>query len=219
MEGYYEKALNTGAIDDISEALDETHEILIGVLALMGFSCLWLVILSGFILWYFIPHRGQPGKEDSGRISLTRQRYLEKDEEKLVTELTLQLALGTDMVKEVREELKVIARKNGHERKDIDCLIKKMGNFLKGTMPNSKGTGHLHESNMGFYHKLRALHPELTEHELKLCGLIRLGMTTKEIAVVNNVTMKAIEMAKYRLKKKINLDNTARLDDYVYQID
>ncbi len=50
-------------------------------------------------------------------------------------------------------------------------------------------------------------HIRLSQTELEICGLIKLGLTTKEIAIATNSTYKAIESAKYRIRKKMNLDS------------
>ncbi len=62
-----------------------------------------------------------------------------------------------------------------------------------------------------FVNKINKLFPRLTETELEVCALIKLGLNTKEIAIATNSTYKAIESAKYRLRKKMNLDSNTNL--------
>ena len=51
-------------------------------------------------------------------------------------------------------------------------------------------------------------HPNLTENEKKLCALLRLDMTTKEIAAITHQNPSSIEVARTRMRKKMNLSNT-----------
>jgi DNA-binding CsgD family transcriptional regulator len=44
-----------------------------------------------------------------------------------------------------------------------------------------------------------------------LCGFIKVGLSNKEIAALNNITPKAVEMARYRLRKKLNVDGQVDL--------
>jgi len=48
---------------------------------------------------------------------------------------------------------------------------------------------------------------DLTEHDIKLCAYIRLNLTNKEIARYENVTLRAIQTKRYRLKKKMGLSS------------
>ncbi|MCJ7932606.1 MAG: hypothetical protein MUW56_02960 [Chryseobacterium sp.] len=56
-----------------------------------------------------------------------------------------------------------------------------------------------------FYQKLNDHHNELTDYDLKFCAYIRLNLTTKEMAQFENITLRAAETRKYRLKKKLEL--------------
>lgn len=59
-----------------------------------------------------------------------------------------------------------------------------------------------------FYFKLRRLYPGLSPAEEKLCAFLRLNMSSKEIAAITQQSLKSIEVARARLRKKLNLTNT-----------
>ncbi|WP_449399213.1 helix-turn-helix transcriptional regulator [Chryseobacterium wanjuense] len=56
-----------------------------------------------------------------------------------------------------------------------------------------------------FSQKLFSMYPDLTDSELKICAYLRLNLTNKEICQYENVTIRAIETRKYRLKKRLGL--------------
>jgi len=60
----------------------------------------------------------------------------------------------------------------------------------------------------GFYERLRQLHPDLTLNERRLCAFLRLDMTTKEISDITGQSIRAIKMARVRLRSKLGLTNT-----------
>ncbi|NML68722.1 hypothetical protein HHL23_02780 [Chryseobacterium sp. RP-3-3] len=66
-------------------------------------------------------------------------------------------------------------------------------------------------TNALFVAKIRDICPKINDTELEVCALIKLGLTTKEIAIATNSTYKAIESIKYRLRKKMNLESTVNL--------
>ncbi len=64
---------------------------------------------------------------------------------------------------------------------------------------------HVHE---GFFTKLLEQYPELTSNELRLCALLKLNMSTKEMADLTGQSLNAIEMARFRIRKKLGISNT-----------
>jgi hypothetical protein len=57
----------------------------------------------------------------------------------------------------------------------------------------------------GFYERLLEKFPDLTPNELKMCGLLRLNLTTKEMSELTGQQRGAIEMARFRLRKHLGL--------------
>ncbi len=101
------------------------------------------------------------------------------------------------------------------ELKDIKLNITKM---VKLDESWEKFNLHFEKVHPGFYQKLREKGPTLTQKELKQCAYIRLGLSYKETAQLLNITTKGIEMARYRIKKKLKLDQDLRLSDYINSI-
>ena len=60
-----------------------------------------------------------------------------------------------------------------------------------------------------FYTTLRKLYPELSPADEKLCAFLRLNMSSKEIAAITQQSIKSVEVARARLRKKLNLTNTS----------
>lgn len=63
------------------------------------------------------------------------------------------------------------------------------------------------EVHSQFYENLNRQFPDLTPGEIKLCAFLRLNMTTKEIAAIIHQSPKSIDVARTRLRKKLNLTN------------
>lgn len=72
--------------------------------------------------------------------------------------------------------------------------------------------------NPGFYEKLCADFPNLTQSELRLCAFLKLNLNTKEIAAINNITINSAKVARSRLRKKLNIsDINDSLVDFLSQ--
>jgi hypothetical protein len=64
------------------------------------------------------------------------------------------------------------------------------------------------KTHAGFFEKLMHSFPELTLNERRLCAFLRLDMTTKEVSTITGQSIRAIEIARTRLRKKLNLSQT-----------
>jgi PAS domain S-box-containing protein len=69
-----------------------------------------------------------------------------------------------------------------------------------------------------FYASLSKLHPDLTPGEKKISALLRLSLSSKDIAALTFQDAKSVDMARYRLRKKLNLSQEDNLVDYLMKI-
>ena len=60
--------------------------------------------------------------------------------------------------------------------------------------------------------------PNLSERERRLAILLRLGFSSKEIASIVNLETKSIEINRYRLRKKLQLDRGENLVSYLQML-
>lgn len=68
-----------------------------------------------------------------------------------------------------------------------------------------------------FFKKLKELYPQLTPTDLRMAVLIRLNYTSKEIAEMQNISLRGVETARYRLRKKLQLTEEDNLYDFFTQ--
>lgn len=69
-----------------------------------------------------------------------------------------------------------------------------------------------------FFLKLNNLHPDLTKNERRLCSLIIMGLSSKDIATILNVSPDGVKKSRYRLRKKLNLFENANIAEYLMKI-
>ena len=66
-----------------------------------------------------------------------------------------------------------------------------------------------------FFRNLRERYPALTPTDLKFCALLRLNLSTKEMAQFSGLTVRGVEGARYRLRKKLNLSESASITEFL----
>ena len=74
------------------------------------------------------------------------------------------------------------------------------------------------EAHENYFKKLKANHPELTPNDLKLCAYLRMNMSSKEIASLLNITVRGVEIRRYRLRKKLNLEHDKNLVEFLLEV-
>ena len=66
-----------------------------------------------------------------------------------------------------------------------------------------------------FFDNILAASPNLVSSELEICALLKLNLTTKEIATATNSTVKAIENKKYRIRRKLQISTETDINIYI----
>ena len=66
-----------------------------------------------------------------------------------------------------------------------------------------------------FYKNIKDQFPDLRENDLRLLSLIRANMSSKDIAILLSINPKSVDMARYRLRKKMNLEKEVNLMEFL----
>ncbi len=70
----------------------------------------------------------------------------------------------------------------------------------------------------GFSEKLLALCPDFSRSELQICGLLRLNLSSKDVARIANLSVATVEITRHHIRKKLCLDQKESLTSYLIQI-
>ncbi len=74
------------------------------------------------------------------------------------------------------------------------------------------------EVHSDFYNNLNVKYPDLTPNEKKICAFLRLNMSTKDISAITYQSVRSINMARFRLRKKMELETDENLVSILSQI-
>ena len=65
---------------------------------------------------------------------------------------------------------------------------------------------------------LKKKFPGLTPNEQKLCAYLTLNLSTKEIAQLMNITVRGVEISRYRLRKKLEVPTGMHLFNFLDEV-
>jgi len=74
------------------------------------------------------------------------------------------------------------------------------------------------EAHENFFKKLKQGHPDLVPNDLKLCAYLRMNMSSKEMASLLNISLRGVEIRRYRLRKKLNLEHDKNLVEFLIEL-
>ncbi len=77
---------------------------------------------------------------------------------------------------------------------------------------------HFDKVHSDFLVELKEKHSAITPNELKLSAYLRMNLSTKEIAQLMNISVRGVEISRYRLRKKLALPSETSLFDYLIGI-
>ncbi len=132
---------------------------------------------------------------------------------------TMHLVQKGEILTKIKSDLGELA-KNAPEKirqkaKKIERTIEADGRLDRSWEQFETYFDQVHEN---FFSRLRANHPELTPKDQKLCAYLRMNLSTKEIAPLLNISVRGVEISRYRLRKKLDLDSDQNLVSFVLEI-
>jgi len=114
-----------------------------------------------------------------------------------------------------------LVKVNPHTNKEGQELIRQISNKFKMNMTEQIWNDfetRFENAFDSFYRVLLEKFPGLTPNERKLCALLRSGLTSKDIAILTFQNPQSVDVARYRLRKKLNLVNEENLIDFLLLI-
>ena len=69
-----------------------------------------------------------------------------------------------------------------------------------------------------FYENLNKICPSLTANDLKLASMLRMNLSSKEIASLTLRSLDSIHIARYRLRKKLDVEDDSHLVNFLFSV-
>ncbi len=153
--------------------------------------------------------------EAEQQIIKLQKEYLERD----MAEKNGQLAASTMSLIKKNEFLSNLKEKlKGTENANVKSVIKTIDNELREEDNWKMFKEAFKNADKEFFDKIKSKHPELTSNDLRLCAYLRLNLSSKEISPLIDISVKSVEIKRYRLRKKMDLPRETNLTDYIMDI-
>lgn len=128
---------------------------------------------------------------------------------------TMSLIKKDELLSLIKEDLKQTPEDSSNSIKSVISTITKnisednTWNVFKEAFDNADND---------FLKKVKQAHTSLTPNDLRLCAYLRLNLSSKEIAPLLNISVRSVEIKRYRLRKKMDLPHEQGLVEYILYI-
>ena len=162
-------------------------------------------------------------------IEKREQQIIALENEKLESELTVkskELAVSTmtiikknEILVSIKEE--VILQKEAlgsqYPNKYYDKLIRLLDENLSSEDDWAIFQTNFDRIHENFFRNLHIRFPDLTPNDLRFCAYLRLNLSSKDIAHLMNISLKGVEVGRYRVRKKIGIPSTKSLTEFMIE--
>lgn len=133
---------------------------------------------------------------------------------------TMHLYKRGRLLGKIKEELADATQnlKSREERLHFNKLVKLIAEEEKRDSDWEQFAIHFDQVHNKFLHNLKEKYPDLTPSDLKISAYIKMNLSSKEIAQLLNISLKGVEIARYRLRKKLQLESSVNLTDFIMNI-
>jgi len=123
-----------------------------------------------------------------------------------------------ELIGKIKHDLSKIAtdisdKDNRGALKRIAMVQEKLSSYQGEKVNWKRFEENFDEVNGAFLQKLQSCFPWLTDNEKRLCVYIKSGLLSKEIAPLMNISVRGVEMLRYRMRKKMELTPDSDLDE------
>ena len=197
-----------------------------------------IIVLLLIAIYFYILHLFHVKKEKihfeqeeirRKEIEKREQQIIALQNEKLETELkikskelaesTMTIIKKNEILVSIKEE--VINQKNilgnQYPNKYFDKLIRLLDENLSSEDDWAIFQTNFDRIHENFFRNLHIQFSELTTNDLRFCAYLRLNLSSKDIAHLMNISLKGVEVGRYRIRKKIGLPSTKSLTEFMIE--
>lgn len=179
-------------------------------------------LLSGFGLYYKkkVEERAlavQKEKENQHKEQMMQKEIKMKADE--LASSTMDLVRKNEILQHIDEELQKAVDNIVEDRNKSLRIIGRIRSNIKENISHDnswkKFEQNFDQVYVDFLKRLEETFPQLTSTDKKICAYLKMGLSSKEIAPLLNITIRSVEMNRYRVRKKMGLGREENLSDYL----
>lgn len=134
---------------------------------------------------------------------------------------TMNLIQHNDMLLQLDDDMRDLSEavRRDEKKSALTQKVQNIRSLLQSQLNDDEGWAQFEENFNVVYDdfmvNLMREYPNLKKADRKLCAYLKMGLSSKEMASLLNMSVRSIETARYRLRKKLNLDQGDNLTNFI----
>ncbi|TDT47337.1 tetratricopeptide repeat protein [Maribacter spongiicola] len=185
------------------------------MIILLGSIFFIIIIGYGYFNYLRTKHRNEKAFiKRNKELEIQKQQVLIDIKNKELASSALQLIEKDEFLKEIKSKVRV-----GNDKIKIHEINKVLRSISSNNNNNWDEFKHRFISvNKEFYDKIFEKFPNLSQSDQKICALIKLNMSSKDMARLLGISVESVHTSRHRIRKKMNLPRNVNLEDYINSI-
>lgn len=150
----------------------------------------------------------------------TEREKLDNDlayKEKELTTHALHLAHKNEVLLELKSQIKELKNSSNSPR-NYQKVINTINLDINNDNTWEQFRNYFEDVHKDFNSKVMRNYPEVSNNDLRLMSLLKMNLSSKEIANILNISVEGVKKARYRLRKKLNLNTEESLQELVIEL-
>ena len=196
-----------------------------------------LIILSLYTFYVYqkkkFKQQQKTHQEEQKRLQYLHQLELENNEKELIrlrndkleaeiqhknnelASTAMHLVQKGELLGKVKDQMLKMKKTSEHESDDVKKILRAISDEDKMDEKWEQFTLHFDNVHSNFHSTLKNKYPALNANDLKLSAYLRMNLTTKEIAQLMNISVRGVEISRYRLRKKLQISTEINLYEFL----
>lgn len=175
-----------------------------------------ILFAIGFLFFLFAFYAVRQKLKQSKLERETLDMELEFKKKELTTR-ALHLAKKNEVLEGLKQQAKAF-KASEQNPKGYNQLIRTINFDLKDDNNWEHFSNYFESVHKDFYSNAKKEFPKVTPNELRLMALLKMNLSSKEIANILNISQEGVKKARYRLRKKLNTNTEESLQDLVLKL-
>ena len=156
--------------------------------------------------------------EKNEQLNQAQQEQLELKSRELTTH-TLQVIQHNNFLDSLRTKLdEMIKEDKRDQKKQLQQLVRQLNQNINHDQQWKDFTQIFEQLHQSFFDNLKAHCEELTVNDIRLIALLKMNMSSKDMAVIFGISQDSLRVARYRLRKKLNIGQGDNLSTFIQTI-
>lgn len=197
--------------------------------SLLAYFLYMMLTIMGLLSLYFIPNKKyqkekailseakQKTDQELRKVRMDKLKAEIEHKNKELASSTMHLLQKNETLHQIKQELESAINKvqSPTAIKELKKTLSHLSDDERLEEDWEKFSVHFDQVHSDFLKRLKETYPTLSPKDQKMAAYLRMNLSTKEIAPLLNISVRGVEIGRYRLRKKLNLESQENLTEFM----